>query len=179
MKVTTNGTGMKYELMSVLSLVTDDVVPRSPTSFDTSSSSSSSSLVNSHLVLHTSHHATGNQWYCFNDYCIHASSIHDALLFTEEWKAPICLVYCCRDIPDDNLLALLNAPCRPIPPPFYSPVSLGAPDAPMTFRILPMDRLPVKGELVSIDCEFIAMSCEQVSKITIIIFSFFLYFLIR
>lgn len=154
---------MKYELMSVLSLVTDDVVPRSPTPSDTSSSSSS--LVNSHLVLHTSHHTTGNQWYCFNDYCIHASSLQDALLFTEEWKAPICLVYCCRDIPDDNLLALLNAPCRPIPPPFYSPVSLGAPDAPMTFRMLPMDRLPVKGELVSIDCEFIAMSCEQVGVI--------------
>lgn len=144
---------MRYELLSVLSLVTDEMAPRSPTP---------SPQANSHLILHSMHAETGAQWYCFNDYAIHESSLQDALCFTEDWKTPICLVYCCKDIPDDRLRSLLNAPSRPIPPPFYSATSLGVADIPLSFRMLPMDRLPGRGELVSIDCEFIALNCEQV-----------------
>ena len=32
----------------------------------------------------------------------------------------------------------------------------------LSYRPLPEEKLPGKGDLVSIDCEFIALNCEQV-----------------
>lgn len=72
------------------------------------------------------------------------------------------LSYQCKDFPEDSLTPLLTAPSRLPPPPFYSSSSLGAPDVPQTFRMLSTDALPGRGDLVSIDCEFIALNCEQV-----------------
>ena len=145
------GSGMKYSIQGVLSLVTDDV------------SASPSSSSSSHLLLHTTHEATGADWFCFNDYCITHTTIETALSFTDAWRSPICLVYHCNDFPEDSIAPLLTAPTRPPPPPFYSPSSLGAPDAQQTFVMLPNDQLPGRNDLISIDCEFIALTCEQVS----------------
>lgn len=145
--VAREGSGMKYTIQSVLSLVTDDV---------------SASVASSHLLLHATHEATGPDWFCFNDYAITHTSLDSALAFTDAWRSPICLVYHCADFPEDSIAPLLAAPTRPPPPPFYSSSSLGAPDAPQTFVRLPEDKLPGKGELISIDCEFIALACEQV-----------------
>lgn len=143
---------MKYSIQSVLSLVTDDASASPP--------SSSSS----HLLLHTTHEATGADWFCFNDYSIAHSTIENALSFTDAWRSPICLVYHCSDFPEDSIAPLLTAPTRPPPQPFYSPSSLGAPDAQQTFVMLPNDKLPGRNDLISIDCEFIALTCEQVTS---------------
>lgn len=142
----------------VLSLVTDDITPRSPTP----STPSPVSPMSSHLLLHTTHVQTGETWFCFNDYCITETTLEETLAFTEDWRSPICLVYQCKDFPEDSLTPLLTAPSRLPPPPFYSSSSLGAPDVPQTFRMLSTDALPGRGDLVSIDCEFIALNCEQV-----------------
>ncbi len=149
---------MKYDIISVLSLVTDDITPRSPTP----STPSPVSPMSSHLLLHTTHVQTGETWFCFNDYCITETTLEETLAFTEDWRSPICLVYQCKDFPEDSLTPLLTAPSRLPPPPFYSSSSLGAPDVPQTFRMLSTDALPGRGDLVSIDCEFIALNCEQV-----------------
>lgn len=162
--VTEGDRGMKYEILSVLSLITEDVMPRSPTP----STPNPLSPISSHLLLHTTHNLTGEAWFCFNDYCITETTLEDTLAFTDDWRSPICLVYQCKDFPEDSLTPLLTAPSRLPPPPFYSSSSLGAPDAPQTFRMLPPESLPGKGDLVSIDCEFIALNCEQVMILIIV-----------
>ena len=70
---------MKYDIISVLSLVTDDITPRSPTP----STPSPVSPMSSHLLLHTTHVQTGETWFCFNDYCITETTLEETLAFTD------------------------------------------------------------------------------------------------
>ena len=120
----------------------------------------------SHLVLHTlvTQGAYDAQWFSFNDYCITPTTEESALTFTTPWKQPICLVY------KNAVMKPLHI-AIPSPPPFYSSVSLGAPNmfprfhdlmhSPLNYRPLPPDQLPGKNDLISIDCEYIALNCEQ------------------
>lgn len=105
----------------MVSLVNDDIGCHSPTP----------TVINSqHLVLHSYLQQEADkpaEWFLFNDFSIEPSSSEDTLYFSHPWRIPICFVYENVDYDSDLLNSLLTGPLRPTQP-FYSSISLGAPN---------------------------------------------------
>ena len=147
-QVSTSESAVKYEVESVLSLVEDDAGGKSP--------------AKPHLVLHSLQPTENSRsWFSFNDYCIAEADEDFILDFTNSWRTPICLVFRNVNFCDDAFQSVVEIASRTQPTPFYTPISLGAPNIPLTYRQLSPDEIPGKGDLVAIDCEFIALNCEE------------------
>ena len=113
--MSTSESAVKYEVESVLSLVEDDAGGKSP--------------AKPHLVLHSLQPTENSlSWFSFNDYCIAEADEDFILDFTNSWRTPICLVFRNVNFCDDAFQSVVEIASRTQPTPFYTPISLGAPN---------------------------------------------------
>ena len=166
----------RFEIESVLSLISE----------------SGGGRATQHLVLHTLQRTASGRpvWYSFNDYCIAEAPAEDALDFTQPWRSPICLVYrnaSANDRDEDlnefgradrrsdiqsspeganaEANAQRNAQTTEQTDPQPSSQLSSQPSSQLSsldFGPLAVCDLPGEGDLVAIDCEFVALNCEEV-----------------
>lgn len=97
-----------------------------------------------------------DQWYLFNDYIVHTVSEQDVLDLTKAWKVPCMLVY---SRVSDQLIP--NVAAKSV---LTSLKNLTAPKntAPSNpVKVLLPEEIPVKGELVALDAEFVVFECTN------------------
>ncbi|KAF2360218.1 PAB-dependent poly(A)-specific ribonuclease subunit PAN2 [Trinorchestia longiramus] len=140
--------GIVYDLMGVVSLVTD---PRLP---------DKNNLVATIKVGPSYHERSGaspvDNWYLFNDIGIVPITTQEALWFPV-WKQPCVLYWTRRTVPPS--LASLTPVCPITRTAFLS--EKVTPAKRLTFVPLAEDELPVSGDLVAMDAEFVNLHQEE------------------
>eukprot|EP00941_MAST-03F_sp_MAST-3F-sp1_P002694 g2694.t1 len=141
-----------YQLQSIISMVNDR-----PGSQNTR---------RGHLVLHTK---TDGQWLMFNDFRIVEQTEEEVLNFSFPWRTPCILTYRALD-KEWYSKEMIAASISPFKPQLYGDVKgpltnrgLDTPISKMATAFLSNNEIdiPSKGDLIAIDCEFVALTEEK------------------
>jgi PAB-dependent poly(A)-specific ribonuclease subunit 2 len=103
-----------------------------------------------------------NDWYLFNHFCINQISIEEITHLDLEWKIPSIIVYCRSDLLEKfnesvKVENLINIEV------FRDDRSLASRghQASITFVPLSLDEMPIKGDIVAMDAEFVTLNQEE------------------
>uniref|UniRef100_A0A7S3LR56 USP domain-containing protein n=1 Tax=Aplanochytrium stocchinoi TaxID=215587 RepID=A0A7S3LR56_9STRA len=103
----------------------------------------------------------GGDWVLFNDFAVSPSSIEQAVDFRHPFRNPCVLRYRRIHQEEEDRNKIFDSTTCPITSEVFSSPSLALAQGPKTFVSLPLDKLPKNGDLVAIDCEFVALSTEE------------------